>query len=68
MWVGDEKSVSSVFCLTGDDRQGNAPHYPEATVTNQSHTAEVKGIASFTGSKHGGKLEHRRENDRDILQ
>lgn len=47
VWVGDEKSVSSIFCLTGDDRQGNAPHYPEATVTNQSNTAEVKAIASF---------------------
>ncbi|CAM4364063.1 unnamed protein product [Leuciscus chuanchicus] len=33
-----------------DDRKGNAPHYPEATLTNQSDTAEVKLIDSYIGS------------------
>lgn len=58
VWVGDEKSVNCIFCLTGQDRKGNAPHYPEATLTNQSDTAEVKLIASYIGSKHSGKAEH----------
>jgi len=42
VWVGDEKSVNCIFCLTGDNREGNAPYYPEATLTNQGDTAEVK--------------------------
>lgn len=61
VWVGDEKSVSSIFCLTGDDRQGNGPHPFKATLTNRSNKAEVKGIAGLIGSKHCGKKQPRQE-------
>lgn len=68
VWVGDEKSVSCIFCLTGDDRKGNAPHYPEAKLTNQSDTAEVKVVTSLSGSKHGGKHWHWYRNENGVIR